>query len=369
MKKIAAFILAICMIFALCSCAGTGSTAPANDAAQANEPAEAETLPETAGNDLGEPVELTVICGFPDGDMASDMLIYLCDLIEERSAGNITFKRYMGGTFCTIPEEYGYIASGAADLNMLLCGFAVEEMPMWNIAGYDIGAEAAVAQFHYIYMENEETATAAAAEAAAAGIKVLGTLTGGLNVDAARNKEITCLADMEGLAFGVDRGANVYSALGLNAMATVAEDTYESLSRGVIDSTNSGISSFYANKWYEVAPYILISNAVSAGPFISMNFDRWNSLTEAQQTLIQECVADTEAYTMEYVKGFADNIIQEMEASGCTINYMPEEDDLRYLQTQLEINAADDRSFAEAMGDAEAFDTLVAATMDYLTQN
>ncbi|MCC8357939.1 MAG: TRAP transporter substrate-binding protein DctP [Oscillospiraceae bacterium] len=320
-------------------------------------------------SELGEPVTMTVICGFPDGDMASDMLIYLCDLIEEKSEGNITFTRHMGGTFCTLAEEYGYVSSGAADLNMQLCGLVVEEMPLWNIAGYDYGYEKSLAQFNYVYFENEETAAACQAEAAAAGVKFLGSLTAGLNVYGARNTEITCLEDLKGLSFGIDRGANVYSSLGLNAMAVAQEDVYESLSRGVIESTNSGIGAYYTNMWYEVAPYLLISQAISSGPYISMNIDRWNSLTEAQQELIQECVDETMAYDLEYYNDFAEQVLTELEAAGCTINYMPEEDDMAYLFAQLEVNEEDNRSYAESLGDGEAFDLVVEATREYLNND
>jgi TRAP-type C4-dicarboxylate transport system substrate-binding protein len=124
-KKTLALLLTVIML-----CSVLTACTKSDEPATTDEPAAADTADnadasegsdtgEEAG-DLGEPVELTVICGFPETDYASEMLTYLCDSIEKASGGNITFKRYMGGTFCTIPEEFGYIASGAADIHLFL---------------------------------------------------------------------------------------------------------------------------------------------------------------------------------------------------------------------------------------------------------
>ena len=342
MKKMLSLVLALVMCLSLCC----GVSFAAED-------------------DLGDPVVLDVSCGFAETEQASQTLTYCMDLIEERSGGNITFNRMMGGSVSSPLEDPMNVASGATQFGCILEAILMQQFITWQYAGNARSLEEAHELSNYIYFENPETAEICQAEAEAAGLKILAGQVTGHNGIVTREPAAS-YSDLVGKTYGTEIGGDTFQRMGISVQTISVPDEYESLSRGVVDSTGASLTAVYANKWYEVAPYVLVSDATKESFWLAMNIDAWNSLTPAQQELIETACKETGDYSLEYTDIYESDAIAAMEEDGATITYLSAEDvdwnnGLQYLTNYDTFGG-----LAAAQGKSEEFETVAKATLDYL---
>ena len=139
-----------------------------------------------------------------------------------------------------------------------------------------------------------------------------------------RAKEINSYADMAGVMLrmpGSEAWQNLGRALGAEPTSIAFSELYTALSTGACDAQDNPLPSDISAKFYEVAPYIAITNHVVDSIIPCINGDTWNTLTEAQQAAVKDAMA--------YAKETNDTLRIESEASaiatlegfGCTITY------------------------------------------------
>ena len=139
-----------------------------------------------------------------------------------------------------------------------------------------------------------------------------------------RAKEINSYADMAGVMLrmpGSEAWQNLGRALGAEPTSIAFSELYTALSTGACDGQDNPLPSDISAKFYEVAPYIAITNHVVDSIIPCINGDTWNTLTEAQQLAVIDA--------MTYAKEVNDTLRIESEASaietlegfGCTITY------------------------------------------------
>jgi len=84
--------------------------------------------------------------------------------------------------------------------------------------------------------------------------------------------------------------AAIVSALGGTPVAMPMGDTYDALSRGVVDGSMSPQESLQGWKWGEVAKYTVESfgSSYSTGMFVVMNKARWSALPADVQAVFEK---------------------------------------------------------------------------------
>lgn len=139
-----------------------------------------------------------------------------------------------------------------------------------------------------------------------------------------RAKEINSYADMAGVMLrmpGSEAWQNLGRALGAEPTSIAFSELYTALSTGACDAQDNPLPSDISAKFYEVAPYIAITNHVVDSIVPCINGETWATLTEAQQAAVKDAMAyaketndtlriESEASAIETLKGF-----------GCTITY------------------------------------------------
>lgn len=102
--------------------------------------------------------------------------------------------------------------------------------------------------------------------------------------------EVQSLADLEGRQI---RGSgrmttNFLEALGAEGINVAFSEVPGALERGVIDCAVTGAGSGYSAGWWEVTDYLMTLPLGGWDPVpTAMNLDKWNSLSEEHQELIQ----------------------------------------------------------------------------------
>ena len=116
-------------------------------------------------------------------------------------------------------------------------------------------------------------------------------------------------------------------SLGGAPVSISASENYEGLQKGTIDGASTGPSSVLSRRLYEVAPYVTLGTYLKETKyFLMMNGNVWNSLTEDQQTLLQECADEALEYNLEAcVQEDADDIAELEAMEGVTVTTLSDE--------------------------------------------
>ncbi len=94
-------------------------------------------------------------------------------------------------------------------------------------------------------------------------------------------------------------------------------DIYTSIQTGVADAVSStAVTNMYTQNFYEVAPYITLSNhGYSPAPLICSK-SLWDSLSEDIQQLVMECAEEAREYHYQICDEQLAEYMAEMEANG-----------------------------------------------------
>ena len=358
-KKLLSLLLALCMCFALCACGGQPAEAPAEDAA-------AEVVEETVEESAGEPVKLVMSTSKNQTESGGMFLDYFCDYVEEASGGTITFERYYGGTLASSNEELSMLSTGAISVASIMGNQFGDALPLLQFP--DVGFESnekTTEYFRHMILENEETAGLLAEEAATSNAKYLGYFAGGTRVWFSK-APITTLADGQGKIFGGMAGLALMEELGFSTVATVPPDSYESLSRGIVDLCGLNLIAACDMMWYEVAPNVTIYGAYASGSPLVINLDIWNSLTEEQQAILQEAADAASDYSLQYVLDNEGEYRTKLESEwGATVYDFGEEDAATYREKALYIGCLDAYTRAQNIGNTDQMQIILQACADY----
>lgn len=134
--------------------------------------------------------------------------------------------------------------------------------------------------------------------------------------------KINGVKDFEGLAA---RGTNDTAMQGLLAGLKTKSvpvnyaDLYAKLQTGVISVAEQPIANYFANHFYEVAPYMILDGHTLGVMETVITMEAWNSLSERQQNILLEAGK----YASEFCKNLSaseeDKVKAQLIANGATI--------------------------------------------------
>lgn len=348
-KKVLALTLVLMMLLpTLAACGAPASNDPGSGNTQPAGTPAGETTGNPEHSPAGDPVTLKVACFKGENDFMCQQLLKVCQYVEENSGGSIKFEYWLGGSFCTMVEEFGYLSDGAIDMCALMegAGQAANMLNLFQFSRTHDSCAEAVAICNELLNENETTSPLLLGQAAEHNILPLGYSIAGVDAFCATSP-IDSLASMSSLSFGCSRDQALFEAMGLNVISMDSNDAYESLSRGMVDATSIPVSAMVAGKLYEVAPYVLVSLSGGCSGMPCLNLDTWNKLTAEQQQLFRDGYAAAAAWAAEEYDNILKNDVAEMESNGATVAYMSAADD----QTKKNITAQSTWNTASAVAD------------------
>ena len=341
-KKILAGILSFSMMAALltgCAAAPAASgtaQAPAEEAPAQEESAESsESTENTAeGADAAAasdaPAELIFTSVSVTGDSHTTAMDAFAQKVEELSGGSVTCKTYADGTLFSADAEFDALSSGQADLAYIsFPTLATQSGLEWcSMVGsayfwssYDHMTQTLNGDIgkNDIFPKIEEAVNAVPLGAFYLGSRVVNT----------RNKEINSYADMNGLLLRMPNSEtwlNLGEALGANPTPLAFSELYTALQTGAIDGQDNPLPTDVSAKFYEVAPYVAITNHVVDSIIPMINKDKWNSLTDAQKEAVRGAIEYAKQVNDEARIEEEEKDIAILEENGCTITYPDIED-------------------------------------------
>jgi len=216
------------------------------------------------------------------GDIFSDRL-------KELSKGTMLIDQYPGAQLGQEPQVLQLVKAG--DVEFCISSSA-------NAA--TLSPQAGVMSMHFLFRSEAHLVKAIADPAVAGAVKAMiaDTVQGARVIALATlglrsmysKREIKNVGDMKGLKVRVQATPTedtMFPAYGAQIVHMPFGSVYTSLQTGVVDVAENGVNVYLANKHYEVAPVLSMTEHEANNSLVWVSDKLWNSLTPEQQGWVQ----------------------------------------------------------------------------------
>src|SRR6202047_153521 len=258
------------------------------------------------------------------GDIFSDKLKAL-------SKGTMLIEQYPGAQLGQEPQVLQLVKSG--DVEFCISSSA-------NAA--TLSPQAGVMSMHFLFRSEAHLIKAIADPEVSKAVKAMITDTvQGAHVIALstlglRNmyskREIRNVGDMKGLKVRVQATPTedtMFPAYGAQIVHMPFGSVYTSLQTGVVDVAENGVNVYLANKHYEVAPVLSMTEHEANNSLVWVSDKVWNSLTPEQQGWVQAAADEVnqkqpakaielEHQSQEKLKAIGVKVVPDVDKSGFT---------------------------------------------------
>jgi tripartite ATP-independent transporter DctP family solute receptor len=250
---------------------------------------------------------------------------YFAELVEERTDGRITIEVYHSSQLGEERDVIEQVQFGAIDFTRVsispLAAFSPSldalQMPylyrdadhMWNVLKGDIGDE---------FLASLEPADFVG----------LAWYDSGARSFYNSVREITSIADMEGLKFRVQQSdlmVGLVEALGAVATPMPFGEVYSGLQTGVIDGAENNWPSYYSTSHYEVAQYYTLDRHTRVPEILIASKIVMDRLSEEDQEIIRQAAKDSIDYQIEQWANFVEVAESEIRDAGNVITELSPE--------------------------------------------
>lgn len=215
-----------------------------------------------------------------------------------------------------------------------------------------VAPQAGVLSLHFIFRDQDHLAKTLAdpgvskafremAAESVQGARVLGLLTMGLRSMYSK-KEINSVADIKGQKIRVQATKTEdthFPAYGAQTVHMPFGEVYTSLQTGVVNIAENGVNVYMANKHYEVAPVLSMTEHEANNNCIWVSDKTWNSFTPEQQGWVQAAADEVaqkepalglklEADSAAKLKTMGVKVVENVDKSGFMKDAKPIQDQL-----------------------------------------
>ena len=120
-----------------------------------------------------------------------------------------------------------------------------------------------------------------------------------------------------------------WEAMGALPATIDAGELYTALQQGTVDAQDNPLHEIVARRFYEVQPYITMTDAVYTPFLMAMSQMSWDKLSESQQALVMEAAALAKEKELELTDAAQANALQEVLDYGCEVVEDPDKEAFR----------------------------------------
>jgi TRAP-type C4-dicarboxylate transport system substrate-binding protein len=205
--------------------------------------------------------------------------------IEKRTNGRVQITVFPGGTLTPADKCYDGVVKGISDIGFSVFAYTRGKFPLTEVSDLPLGiksgsvATRAINKYYKKFKPKEFDE-----------VKVMYLHGHGPGILHTK-KPVNTLDDLKGMKIRcTGMAAKIVTALGGVPVAMPMPDTYDALSRGVVDGSMAPQESLQGWKWGEVVKYTIenFGSSYSTGMFVVMNKDKWNALPADVQGIIEK---------------------------------------------------------------------------------
>lgn len=232
-----------------------------------------------------KPIELTY-SAFPPATHATTVLSdSWAKEVGKRTNGRVKVTVFAGGTLTPAAQCYDGVAKGISDIGMSVLSYTMGRFPLTEVIDLPLGIKSGtvatrLANEYYNKFKPKELDDVKVMYLFAHGPGLLHT-----------KKAVSRIEDLKGMKIrSTGLSAKIVAALGGVPVAMPMGETYDALSRGVVDGSLAPQEALHGWKWGEVVKFTTedYSAAYSTAFFVVMNKEKWNALPSDVQKIIEK---------------------------------------------------------------------------------
>jgi tripartite ATP-independent transporter DctP family solute receptor len=317
---LAVFILAI-------SAVGCGSeeTSSSISGGQDSNTSEGTKPAEGAEAKKEEPIEVRLAHNMPETHFTAEAMKDFAKAVNQKSNGRLNVSVFPAGQLYDDKTMGNALTKGSVEMGM-------NTLTMW--AGLDPKLEVYSIPFLMHDLEAVHKATdnglgdMLSEDMEKLGAKPLIWVDYGFGYHASNEKPLTGKENFEGMKVRTlsKMGASFLEFMGAAPVTMGGAEVEQALQRGTIDGAVSGVTSFVARKYYEVAEYV-VADPLSFGMFVTaVNKDWFNNLPKDLQEVLNEAAKETQDDLRETVAQEEKAALEELEKKGMKIVHLNEKE-------------------------------------------
>jgi len=256
------------------------------------------------GVQAADPIKLNYSIFFPAPHKNTVLATEWAQEVEKRTSGAVKITVFPGGTLTPADKCYDGVVKGISDIGFSVLAYTRGKFPLTEVSDLPLGIRSGLAASRAINAYYQKFKPAEFDE-----VQVMyfhGHGPGILHT----KKPVKTLEDLKGMKIRcTGMAAKVVTALGGVPVAMPMGETYDALSRGVVDGSMAPQESLQGWKWGEVVKYTIenFGSSYSTGFFVVMNKDKWKSLPPD----VQKAVAAVNAEWIDKTGRIWDEIDKE----------------------------------------------------------
>jgi len=205
--------------------------------------------------------------------------------IEKRTNGKVQITMFYGGTLTPGDKCYDGVVKGISDIGFSVLAYTRGKFPLTEAQDLPLGMKTGLVATKVINDYYKKFKPKEFDE-----VKVMYLHGHGPGIIHSK-KEITKLEDLKGMKIRcTGMAAKIAGALGATPVAMPMGETYDALSRGVVEASMAPQEALQGWKWGEIVKFTIEDwgASYSSGMFVVMNKDKWNSLPPDVQKIIEQ---------------------------------------------------------------------------------
>ncbi len=205
--------------------------------------------------------------------------------IEKRTNGKVQITVFPAGTLTPADKCYDGVVKGISDIGFSVLAYTRGKFPLSEVSDLPLGIRSGYVATKVINDYYKKFKPAEFNE-----VKVMYLHGHGPGILHTK-KPVYRLEDLKGMKIRcTGMAAKIITALGGTPVAMPMGDTYDALSRGVVDGSMAPQESLQGWKWGEVVKCSTenYGSSYSTGMFVVMNKNKWNALPPDVQKIIEK---------------------------------------------------------------------------------
>jgi TRAP-type C4-dicarboxylate transport system substrate-binding protein len=232
-----------------------------------------------------ETIKLTYSVFFPPTHVQCITATNWANEISKRTDGRVQISIFPAGSLTKADQCYEGVTKGISDIGMSCFAYTRGRFPLMECLDLPVGypdgrtatriADAMVRKYNPAELSD---------------VKVLYVHAHGPGILASK-KQVRSLADLKGLKVrATGLSSKIVESLGATPVAMSQPETYEALSKGVVDATLCPIETLKGWKQGEAIEYVINSKAIgyTTAMFVVMNKEKWAKLPADVQKVFED---------------------------------------------------------------------------------
>ena len=239
--------------------------------------------------------------------------------VEQYTSGRYKVQVYPAGQLANDPKAVEQLQLGGIDVTVTGTGTYATHIPTLNLTALPYLVES-YEQGWKLYDESKWM-QAQFAKGPEKGFRFLSHFEAGFRSMTTKDP-LNTPADAKGKklrTFPNEMMRWTLDAMGFNLQIMPLPEVYLAIQQGVVSGQENPVDTIYANKFYEVAPYVTLTKHVYSPIPLTISEKTWQKLSPADRDAITKAAKESADFSRKEVRAAEDSQLADMEKKGAKI--------------------------------------------------